>query len=772
MSVKEAVVRSAPPTGQVGEELFAYRYADGGIAFYVERPAGNGDHDRPLLWGPTADGARWQDNLKNVPRPLPLYREGTLFKHPDIPVVFHRSERDAYRAATGGLHGVHTTSVMGAGYARASDFSVLSGRKVVICQDSNPEGIGYAEEVAALAFSAGAATVEVVRLPGLPEGSGVGGWLEEGGTGMEWRALLDRRLGNRLNAAQIADQALSLSLEDLQDEDEEPAPPVAEPAVARARTKAPEPAPVETGTAMPVTLSDLSEDTPEPAAPGLRRMVAEVMEATFGEPSPLPLKGTPELAFDPNLLPGPVQDFALDVAERFGCPPEVPAVALTVALGAVIGRRMAIAPKRQDERPLTVNLWAALVTQRPVSGGVHAVDEALLPLEQLELAAHREFENAEREHQKRVQALQAARSAWMEEVRTAQEQGANVDALLARHPADPEPPRLRRYRTATGHVPALAEMADATPGGLLLTRDDLSAWVHGLAAPGHEGERHFFMSMAEGTAPHVEFDLPTGVPLRCSNPSLSLLAWARSAPLRRTASDGTPDPLLGHVQMLIGANGIDALKEADHEANVPARGRVERVFQALDRLPSVPAGAAMPTLHFDAEAQSLYDSWRGDHAVQLAAETDPAVAAHLAGHDRLMPAVAMIFHLAELAEQGRDPVPVSASATHRAVRWCDWAAAHVRAVYGVGEAAELEGARTLLKRLLDGDLTTPFKVREVYRRHWTGLGTREAAQAAVGVLERHGYLSSVPVPTTAKGGKPTRAYHLNPKALKAVEARG
>jgi len=174
----------------------------------------------------------------------------------------------------------------------------------------------------------------------------------------------------------------------------------------------------------------------------------------------------------------------------------------------------------------------------------------------------------------------------------------------------------------------------------------------------------------------------------------------------------------------------------------------------------------IPSVPFDADAQGFADAWQADHAVRVAGIDDAGLALALARQGEAMPALALILHLAETADGGA-PRPVPAAAAHRAAAWCEHLEAHARRLHGTEGPAgteAVEGARALLRRLVTGELAAPFTVRDVYRRHWSGLASRGLAQAAVGLLEDHGYLAPEPVPTTARGGKPTRVYHLNPRA--------
>jgi len=56
-------------------------------------------------------------------------------------------------------------------------------------------------------------------------------------------------------------------------------------------------------------------------------------------------------------LPDALAPWVADVAERVQCPPDFVAVGVLVAAAAVIGRKVAIRPKRQDDWAVVPNLW-------------------------------------------------------------------------------------------------------------------------------------------------------------------------------------------------------------------------------------------------------------------------------------------------------------------------------------------------------------------------------------------------------------------------------
>ena len=83
------------------------------------------------------------------------------------------------------------TSSGGANAARRTDWGELSDRKVTIWPDADVAGARYADDVAAMARTAGAASVRTVALPaGLPEGWDLADDLPPGLTDAELDALL------------------------------------------------------------------------------------------------------------------------------------------------------------------------------------------------------------------------------------------------------------------------------------------------------------------------------------------------------------------------------------------------------------------------------------------------------------------------------------------------------------------------------------------------------------------------------------------------------
>src|SRR6266849_328051 len=71
--------------------------------------------------------------------------------------------------------------------------------------------------------------------------------------------------------------------------------------------------------------------------------------APWPAPQSIPSGLPPVPAFDGRLLPPALAPWVADIAERAQCPPDFVAVGALVAAAAVIGRQVAIRPKRADD---------------------------------------------------------------------------------------------------------------------------------------------------------------------------------------------------------------------------------------------------------------------------------------------------------------------------------------------------------------------------------------------------------------------------------------
>lgn len=74
-----------------------------------------------------------------------------------------------------------------------------------------------------------------------------------------------------------------------------------------------------------------------------------------------------------------------------------------------------------------------------------------------------------------------------------------------------------------------------------------------------------------------------------------------------------------------------------------------------------------------------------------------------------------------------------------------------------------QAARNLARRIQSHDLNDPFDARDVYRKEWAFLKTREEVEATCELLMELGWLKEG---TISEGRKTKRCFFVNPKTLK------
>ncbi|TLN23780.1 DUF3987 domain-containing protein, partial [bacterium] len=126
------------------------------------------------------------------------------------------------------------------------------------------------------------------------------------------------------------------------------------------------------------------------------------------------------------------------------------------------------------------------------------------------------------------------------------------------------------------------------------------------------------------------------------------------------------------------------------------------------------ADAAIPALRFSPRGQEVFDSWRHDLEMRLRSDhgLTPALESHLTKYRKLMPSLALIFHLVDVAD-GNEPGAVSEQAALMATAWCEYLESHAYRLYGGMTAPGMEAAREIIKHLCRGAIRDGATLREI-----------------------------------------------------------
>lgn len=218
----------------------------------------------------------------------------------------------------------------------------------------------------------------------------------------------------------------------------------------------------------------------------------------WAEPKPLPDGLAAVAPFDIAFLPEAVATWVADIADRMQCPTDFVGVPAMVALGVVLGRKLAIRPQQRSDWTEVPNLWGCIVG-RPGMIKSLAMSEALKPLHRLEKIAREAHADAAAVHARDVELFKLKSEAARDVARKAIKSGLtpSIPDLT-----EPEAPTARRYIINDTSYEALGEILADNPNGVLAFRDELVSLLKGLDRE-EQAARGFFLTAWNGTASYT-----------------------------------------------------------------------------------------------------------------------------------------------------------------------------------------------------------------------------------------------------------------------------
>jgi putative DNA primase/helicase len=493
---------------------------------------------------------------------------------------------------------------------------------------------------------------------------------------------------------------------------------------------------------------------------GAEAQMAYAAAANEEWPPPEPLGGElPAVqAFDLKLLPEALRPLVEDTAQRMQVPLDFPAVTSVISLSAVTGGRALMLPKDQDPSWVVVpNLWGGTVGWPGIMKSP-VIDTITSPLDKIEEQRRFQYEAAMKqyEYQKKVAANRD--KLWNEQCKAA----LRNDEPTPPAADPPAEPVLRRLMTHDATYEKLHVMLGQNPAGILVKRDELSGWFAGLDKPGREGERAFFLLAANGQSGFIVDRMGRGT-VWVPHCTVSFLGAITPARLRSYLADAlrdgpTNDGLLQRFSLLVYPDLKEDWKWVNRAPNSKAIAAAEAIYKRL-----VALDIERPLrLYFDKDAQQLFIKWLTElENNKLRNQAiNPVLVSHLAKFRKLLPALALLFELAD----GKSEVEVSVDHAAQAADFCDYAESHARRIYSMVISPERAAAAELGRHLKEGWKFEEghFRVRDVYGNDWTGLDTPERVRGALPILTDAGWIRQITPPKSAGGRPPGDTYQINP----------
>jgi putative DNA primase/helicase len=516
--------------------------------------------------------------------------------------------------------------------------------------------------------------------------------------------------------------------------------------------------------------------------------VQNPIEEVWPSPEPIRIELRAVKPLLEEMIPEPLRLWLNDVAYRMQVPLDYVAAATIVMISSVIGSGCGIRPKRRDDWLVVPNLWGGVVG-RPGMLKSPALEAALRrPLQRLEAVAQEKFEEAEAEfelEEKRYQARQKAAEKAMADAAKKEIKSNASSGELDRIQKDlagwraPEPPVHRRYVTNDVTIQKMSVLQAQNPRGLLIFRDELTGFLATLDKEDRQSDRAFHLQAWNGNGADTVDTIGRGT-IRVANLCESIFGGIQPSKLndylyesvRNIANDG----LIQRFQVLVYPDEPRNWKLVDQFPDNAQKNRAFAIVESLAQMDFTDHGAIqeedekIPWLRFSEDAQEFFNSWLTKLQTEKlgAGEDEPIMQEHLSKFRSLMPSLALIFHLIEVAD-GTASGAVGKHSAERAAQWCDYLESHASRIYGLVQNASMQGASRLARKIQDGALTDGFTARDIYHKQWTGLDDPGITKSALEELVDAGWIRprSVPVIDNSKGGRPPLpSYEINPQLSK------
>jgi putative DNA primase/helicase len=495
------------------------------------------------------------------------------------------------------------------------------------------------------------------------------------------------------------------------------------------------------------------------------------------DPQPVKQELLPVPPLDPAMIPEPLRAWAVDVSERMQCPIDYVVASSIVTIGGLIGARCSIRPKRQDNNWFIVpNLWGAIIG-RPSTLKSPVLSETLRPIRKLEMESKEAYEKAQQEFKLEAHVAKAKEEQVLKEIadHAKGKNGAKSLEELQREYSSlefPKEPKWKRYHTNDATVEKLSDLLSVNPHGMLVFRDELIGLLKAWEKEGHAGDRAFFLESWNGFGSHITDRIGRGT-IFTENVCLSILGSTQPGRLSTYLHQGMKeignDGLIQRFQLLVMPDERKHWQLVDRKGNMFAKDRVDAIFNALAALNFLEHGATVaddkrpPFYRFADDAQELFYEWLIRLEIEkLRGAEDGLLLEHLTKYRKLMPALALIFHIIRIADDTGSG-PVSSEATALAIAWCDYLEQHAKRIYHMATDMTHQAAAALAQKIGKGELEDNFTIRALYRKGWQGLNEQELAEAACDELVRLGWLAERQRHAATKGGRNTTTYLINPK---------
>lgn len=392
---------------------------------------------------------------------------------------------------------------------------------------------------------------------------------------------------------------------------------------------------------------------------------------------------------------------------------------------------------------------SGLLCRRPGMLKSPAMGEALKPLHRLEAEAAKDYEIEVEAFQAGMSAHQIRKQVKMQLIKEDLKKKKDINSEINLGLDEPREPIPVRYRTNDLTYELLGELLINNPTGVLVERDELISLLGYLDRDDQAVARGFYLSGWSGTQPYTYDRIGRGqrhVEAVCISVLGNTQPARISAYVRRANAGGTGgDGLIQRFGLFVWPDPAPNWRDVDEYPDSRAREFAWAVYDRASKLDAMTMGASkgpldkIPFFRFTDDAREEFLVWRTDLEQRLrTGNLSPALEGHLAKYRTLVPALALINHIADAGSGA-----VSREALIWALAFASYLETHARRLYASGSESEVAAAKAILARIKRGDLKDYFTARDIHQSGWAHLTERDQVGAGLNLLIDLDYLAEV-----------------------------
>lgn len=443
-------------------------------------------------------------------------------------------------------------------------------------------------------------------------------------------------------------------------------------------------------------------------------------------------------------------------AEAKAAPPDYVFGALLSVAGALIGNTRWVTPWSGWAEPPA--LWAAVIGN-PSMNKSPGIDAILGPLKKVERAQRAAVQTELEQWREKAEVSQLVKNAWKESAKAAAKEGSDPPEMPPGATPGPQPV-MPRLALSDATVEKLAAILEAQPRGALLARDELAGWLQSMSRySGGGSDRPFWLEAYGGRPYSVERMGRDPVYVECL--TVGVLGGIQPDRLKSLLMNADDDGLLARF-LPIWPNPAPIQR--------PRERYDERFFEAaiyqLLSLSMISDDNGQPQpdfLAFSEDACEALDAFR-QQVRAWEHGSDGILLSFIGKLPGLSLRVSLILAMLDWASgDTAEPKQISIEIFQRAQHLIrEYFLPMARRAYAGAACDAGERAGRRLVALLRETGWQQFSTREIRRMERAGLSTISEINQGIVALEDADIVRAVPIPASAKGGRPRRLYDVNP----------